>query len=48
MRRRVGGGPWPTKPLGRAMFSSRSLTCWPDMAMKKTMSTNTTSTIGAI
>ena len=35
-------------PLGSAMFSSFSFTCWPALAMKKSMSTNTTSTIGAI
>jgi len=33
-------------PLGRLIVSSLSFTCEPAQAMKKSMSTNTTSTIG--
>ena len=35
-------------PLGRLMLNSFSTTCIPAEAMKKSINTNTTSTIGAI
>jgi len=48
MMKGVVGGPADCTPLGRFIASSFSTTCTPALAMKKSIKTKTTSTMGAI